>query len=110
MKRYVPKTYNNRRVLRILIRAVVAVLLISIVVFVSLFFGLRKYVVYSADGLIRLEIPFLMDEITTETGGNGNPENNDDALDTDDNDSDKDNTDDIATDNGSADESNTHEN
>ena len=75
MKRYVPKTYNNRRALRIIIRTGVAVLLISIVVFVSLFFGLRKYVVYSADGMIRLEIPFLMDEASTEPNDSGNVNN-----------------------------------
>ena len=62
MKRYVPKTYNNRRVLRIIIRVVVAVTVVTVILFVSLFFGLRKYVVYSADGKIRLEIPFLMED------------------------------------------------
>ena len=75
VKRYVPKTYNNRRVLRILIRTVVAVFVILIIVFVSLFFGLRKYVVYSADGMIRLEIPFLMDETPPEPNGTDNADN-----------------------------------
>ena len=75
MKRYVPKTYNNRRVLRIFIRTVVAVFVILIIAFVSLFFGLRKYVVYSADGMIRLEIPFLMDEAPSEPNSTNNAGN-----------------------------------
>ena len=61
MSRYVPKTYNNRRLLRIIFRSVVAVMLVAVVLFISLFFGLQKYIVPSVDG-IKLEIPWLMDE------------------------------------------------
>ena len=61
MGRYVPKTYYNRRLLRIVFRTVVAVLLTAVVLFISLFFGLQRYIVPSADG-IRLEIPWFMDE------------------------------------------------
>ena len=63
MARYVPKTYNNRRILRMLIRIVTSVALVAAILFVSLFFWLKdKYVKYYPDGTIRLEIPFLMDE------------------------------------------------
>ena len=62
MRRYVPKTYNNHRALRIIIRAVVAVSLATVVLFISLFFGLTKYKVTDEDGTTRLEIPFLMGE------------------------------------------------
>jgi len=61
MGRYVPKTYNNRRLLRIIFRTVVAVALVAVALFISMFFWLQKYKVPSADG-IRLEIPWLMDE------------------------------------------------
>ena len=62
MARYVPKTYNNRRVLRIIVRTVVVVSLAVVVLFVVLFFRLKSYIVYSPiDGTLRLEIPWLSD-------------------------------------------------
>lgn len=61
-KRYVPKTYNNRRALRILLGAVISTALAAVVIFISLFFWLSMYQVPSADGGVRLEIPWLMDE------------------------------------------------
>jgi len=64
-KRYVPKTYNNRRALRFLLGAVISAALAAVVIFVSLFFWLAIYQVPSADGGVRLEIPWLMDESAT---------------------------------------------
>jgi len=62
-RRYVPKTYNNRRLIRIVIRLVMTAALVAVILFVSLFFWLKeKYARYNPDGTIRLEIPFLMDE------------------------------------------------
>ena len=62
MARYVPKTYNNRRMFRIIFRAVVAVSLAVLVLFIVLFFWLQSYIVYSPiDGTLRLEIPWLAD-------------------------------------------------
>ena len=61
MGRYVPKTYNNRRFLRIIIRTVVFVSLSVVILFVALFFLLRDYYVTKEDGTQRLEIPWLMD-------------------------------------------------
>jgi len=61
-KRYVPKTYNNRRALRMLFGAVIFAAVACVVLFISLFFWLQIYQVPSADGGVRLEIPWLMDE------------------------------------------------
>ena len=62
MARYVPKTYNNRRILRMLIRIISSVALVAAVLFIALFFWLKEYAQVNPDGTIRLEIPFLMDE------------------------------------------------
>lgn len=56
MARYVPNTYNNKRLLRILIATVITVLVSIVVLFLVLFFVFQRYVV---DG--RLEIPWLED-------------------------------------------------
>ena len=55
--RYVPKTYNNRRLLRIIIGTVVSAALTAVILFLLLFFVLENYYV---DG--RLEIPWLVEE------------------------------------------------
>ncbi|MCL2046055.1 MAG: hypothetical protein FWG88_06690 [Oscillospiraceae bacterium] len=62
MARYVPKTYNNRRILRIIIGAATSVVLAITILFVVLFFSLRPYFVTYEDGTQRLEIPWLMEE------------------------------------------------
>jgi len=56
-KRYVPKTYNNHRALRVIFGTIVTVVLAAVILFLLLFFGLRRYEV---DG--RLEIPWLTGE------------------------------------------------
>ena len=56
-KRYVPKTYNNRRALRIIFGTVVSLAVAAVVLFLLLFFGLRRYEVGG-----KLEIPWLMDD------------------------------------------------
>jgi len=56
-RRYVPKTYSNRRFLRIAIGTVVTAALTAVILFLLLFFVLEDY--YS-DG--RLDIPWLADE------------------------------------------------
>ena len=68
MKRYVPKTYNNRRILRIIVRTIVAVSLAAVIIFVALFFWLGNYIVSEEDGTQRLEIPWLRSsEVESET-------------------------------------------
>ena len=56
-KRYVPKTYNNHRVFRIIVRTATSVVVAAVVLFLLLFFGLRGY---WNEG--RLEIPWLSGE------------------------------------------------
>jgi len=62
MGRYVPKTYNNRRLLRIIFRTAVAILLVVLITFVALFFGLRYYFVPGEGGTGSLDIPWLTQE------------------------------------------------
>jgi len=44
MPRYVPKTYNNRRLLRIIIGTIIALALSVVILFLILFFILQQYV------------------------------------------------------------------
>ena len=62
-KRYVAKTYNNRRLLRVALGATVSIALAAVVLFILLFFWLQIYQVPSIDGGIKLEIPWLMDDV-----------------------------------------------
>jgi len=61
MARYVPKTYNNGRILRVIIGAVTTVALSIVILFLILFFIFSQYVV---DG--QLDIPLLIEEGTQE--------------------------------------------
>ena len=62
MSRYVPRTYNNRRILRVIIRLVVSAALAVAVLFIVLFFWLKeKYAQPYPDGTFKLEIPFILD-------------------------------------------------
>ena len=56
MGRYVPKTYNNRRVLRFILGTIIFLVLAAVVSFLLLFFVLENYFI---DG--RLDIPLLME-------------------------------------------------
>ena len=56
-RRYVPKTYNNRRLLRVIFGTVVSVALAAVILFLLMFFVLEHY--YDGD---RLDIPWLLDE------------------------------------------------
>ena len=62
MGRYVPKTYNNRRLLRMIFRTVVFASLTFLVLFIVLFFLLENYYETYEDGSQRLEIPWLMND------------------------------------------------
>ena len=44
MPRYVPKTYNNRRVLRIILGTVITIALSTVILFLILFFIFSRYV------------------------------------------------------------------
>jgi len=54
MPRYVPKTYNNRRLLRIILGTIITFALSTVILFLILFFLFSRYVV---DG--QLIIPWL---------------------------------------------------
>lgn len=45
MPRYVPNTYNNGRVLRIIINVVITIIVATIVLFLTLFFVFESYFV-----------------------------------------------------------------
>ena len=62
MRRYVPKTYHNRRFLRIIFRTVVFVFLSFLVLFIVLFFLFKPYFITHEDGTQKLELPWLVDE------------------------------------------------
>ena len=57
-KRYVPKTYNNRRALRIILGTISTIALSTVILFLILFFVLSRYV--GDDG--QLVVPGLIDE------------------------------------------------
>jgi len=56
-RRYVPKTYNNQRLLRIILGTVVSTALAAVILFLLLFFILENYYI---DG--KLDLPWLVDE------------------------------------------------
>ena len=58
MPRYVPKTYNNRRGLRIVISTIITLALSFVILFLILFFVFARYV--GDDGI--LDIPWLTEE------------------------------------------------
>ena len=58
MPRYVPKTYNNRRGLRIIISTIITLALSLVILFLILFFVFDNYV--GEDG--QLDIPWLTEE------------------------------------------------
>ena len=65
MRRYVPKTYYNRRVIRMILKIILSVALAAAILFITLFFWLKdKYMQINPDGTIKLEIPLLMDDKT----------------------------------------------
>jgi len=62
MRRYVPKTYNNRRFLRIIFRTVIAVAVAFLVLFIVLFFWMQPYYKSIGGEEPKLELPWLVDE------------------------------------------------
>ena len=59
-----PKTYKSRHPVRTVITVAAAVLIAAVILFACVFFGFKKYIVYSEDG-VRLDIPWLQ-KITNE--------------------------------------------
>lgn len=68
MGRYVPNTYKNRSAARVIAKLLILLVILVVVFTVALFFGLRRYIVYTNDGL-ELQIPWL-----EETMADGDPD------------------------------------
>ena len=64
MKRYYPRTYRSRRPLKVLMTTLLSLVIAVVILMVSLFFGLRRYIVYEPDGSLHLEIPWLSEDAT----------------------------------------------
>jgi hypothetical protein len=62
MKRKYPRTYRSRRPLKIIFTVLISLIIAAVVLTVSLFFGLRQYIVYDENGKLHLEIPWLEEE------------------------------------------------
>jgi hypothetical protein len=63
VRRGYPKTYNSRRPLKIILTVLISLIAVVVILTVSLFFGLRKYIVYDPDGTLHLEIPWLEEDM-----------------------------------------------
>ena len=59
-RRYVPRTYNNKRALRIFIWTIFGAFIALVAIFLILFFALEQYIVHTEDG-VKLVIPWLAD-------------------------------------------------
>ena len=62
MKSDRPRIYRKRRPWKALAVTLVCLVLAAVLLFVALFFGLRKRIVYTDDGLY-LDIPWLAEEM-----------------------------------------------
>jgi len=62
MYRYVPKTYNNRRLLRIILTTITTVAFAAVILFLLLFFVLESY--WDRENG-RLDVPWLTVESTS---------------------------------------------
>ena len=61
MSKNIPRTYRSKRPLKIILTILLSLVIVFVILTVSLFFGLRKYIVYTPDGL-HLDIPWLIEE------------------------------------------------
>ena len=68
MAKNIPRTYRNRRPLKIILTVLLSLIAAFVILIVSLFFGFRKYIVYTQDGL-RLDIPWLTEESVNPSAG-----------------------------------------
>lgn len=63
-RRNYPKTYRSGRPIKIILKVLLSLVIAAIILTVSLFFGLRQYIVYDQDGTLHLEIPWLEESPT----------------------------------------------
>lgn len=59
------RIYRGRRPAKIIITTILILLVVLIFLAVTIFFGFRKYIVYTNDG-IRLEVPWLEEDSPSE--------------------------------------------
>jgi hypothetical protein len=62
MKRKYPKTYRSRQPIKVIFTVLISLILAAVILTVSLFFGLKRYIVYTPDGNLHLEIPWLAED------------------------------------------------
>jgi hypothetical protein len=62
MKHKYPKTYRSRRPLKIILTVFITLVIAAVILTASLFFGLRRYIVYDQAGNLHLEIPWLEED------------------------------------------------
>lgn len=66
MSRKKHRIYRSRDPVRIISTVLISVVLAAVIICAGVFFGFRKYIVYTADGLY-LDVPWLSE--TAEGGG-----------------------------------------
>ena len=65
-KRGYPRTYRSGRTLKIVLTVLLSLIAAFIILTVSLFFGLQKYIVHDPGGGLHLEIPWLADDMNND--------------------------------------------
>ena len=60
MKSHARRFYRGRGAGKAIAAVVIIILVVGMIIYAALFFGLRKYAVYTPDGL-RLEVPWLQE-------------------------------------------------
>ena len=63
------RTYVRVRPLKAVLTALICILVAAVILFTALFIGLRSRIVYTDDGELRLDIPWL-EEYMHDDGGN----------------------------------------
>ncbi len=57
-----PRVYRKRRPLRVIVITLACLVLAAVIVYVALFFGLKKHIVYTDDGLY-LDLHWISEEM-----------------------------------------------
>ena len=57
-----PRVYRRRRPWRALVITLICLVLAAVIAYVTLFFGLKKHIVYTDDGLY-LDVPWIAEEM-----------------------------------------------
>ncbi|MBR6259153.1 MAG: hypothetical protein IKR21_02975 [Oscillospiraceae bacterium] len=60
MKSHARRFYRGRGAGKVIAGIIIALIVLAMIVYAALFFGLRKYAVYTPEG-VRLEVPWLQE-------------------------------------------------